>query len=112
MVYVGTEHGVLFAFSTAGQILWFRGLGSQVRTDCLDQPDGIFGITSAPVFDRATNRLYVADSAGQIHALDPATGATVAGWPINFTTSPSDRVRVIRPHAVRQQPVHRGGLAL
>jgi Glucose dehydrogenase len=88
VVYVGTEHGAFFALDTSGKILWFRDLGSNT-TDCPDTPDKVYGVSASAVFDRATNRVYVVGGNGYMYALNPATGATVPGWPVQLTTSPT-----------------------
>jgi outer membrane protein assembly factor BamB len=87
LVYVGTEHGVMFAITTDGRPVWFRSLGSEVA-DCLDTPDKTYGISASAVFDRAGNRLFVVGGDGKVYALDPATGATLPGWPVTITTIP------------------------
>ena len=112
VVYVGTEHRVVPALSTTGQVLWFRGLGSQVRTDCLDQPDGVYGITSDPVFDKATNRLYVADSARPGLRPGPLDGRHGRWLADQLHHVPTTEFVSSGLTLSRQQPVHRGGLAL
>ena len=44
-------------------------------------PDG-YGVTGTPVIDPATRTLHAVDAFGRMHALDLATGAERAGWPI------------------------------
>lgn len=88
VIYVGTEHGAFFALDTSGKILWFRDLGSKT-TDCPDTPDKVYGVSASAVFDRATNRVYVVGGNGYMYALNPATGATVPGWPVQLTTNPT-----------------------
>jgi hypothetical protein len=83
LVYVADNHGNLYALDAAtGNIAWSKTLGSQMTT-CFDMPDKEFGITGTPLFDRASNRLYVADGAGKLWALDPASGNVAPGWPAN-----------------------------
>jgi outer membrane protein assembly factor BamB len=91
VVYVGTEHGVFFAVSTAGQILWYRDLGS-IQTDCPDTPDSKFGVSASAIFDREGNRVLVAGGDGYFYALDPATGAILPGWPVRITADPVHEV--------------------
>lgn len=81
VVYAGDEHGYFVALNAInGAILWTKHLGS-IGTTCNQFPDGVFGITSSPVIDRSTNRIYVADGTGKLMAFDLATGNTSAGWP-------------------------------
>ena len=91
VVYVGTEHGVLFAVSTAGQILWYRDLGV-IQTECPDTPDSKYGVSASVVFDRQGNRVFVAGGDGFVYALDPATGANLSGWPVKITADPVHEV--------------------
>src|SRR6185369_13368393 len=89
VLYVGTEHGDLYALDAAnGHVVWHRNLGSQT-TGCDDMPDFVFGITNTPVVDRATGSLFVAGGDGALVALDLATGATRAGWPVTITADPA-----------------------
>jgi hypothetical protein len=83
ILYVGDNHGDLYALNAAtGGILWQKTLASQA-TQCTDMPDKIFGITGTPLFDRTGNRLYVVDGGGILWAFDPATGNVASGWPAN-----------------------------
>jgi outer membrane protein assembly factor BamB len=91
VIYVGTEHGMFYAISAAGQVLWSKNLGSQT-TGCSDTPDGTFGVSASATFDRAGNRVFVAGGDGYIHAFDPVTGDTIAGWPVQYTTAPAKEV--------------------
>jgi outer membrane protein assembly factor BamB len=88
LVYVGSEHGMFYAVDSAtGSLVWKSDLGS-VPTLCEDLPGGVFGITSAPVIDRSTNRIFVAGGDGQVHALDLATGSPSPGWPVQVLSNP------------------------
>jgi hypothetical protein len=91
LVYVGTEHGVLFAVKTTGQILWQRSLGV-IQTNCPDTPDKKFGVSAPVVFDRPGNRVFVAGGDGYVYALDAATGATLPDWPVKITADPVHEV--------------------
>ena len=86
VVYIGNDGGAFFAISTAGRILWFRGLGS-VQIDC-PTANKLRGISAPAVFDRQGNRVLVAGGDGFVYALDPATGATLPGWPVKITADP------------------------
>jgi outer membrane protein assembly factor BamB len=85
VIYVGSEHGVLFAVTTEGQIIWYRYLGANTRPDCMSTIDGVHGVSASAVFDRARNRVYAADGNGKVWALNPTTGAVVPGWPITYS---------------------------
>ncbi|MDP9033696.1 MAG: hypothetical protein M3O50_02735, partial [Myxococcota bacterium] len=100
VIFVATELNNVYAFDadTAGAALWTVSLGTPVQlrpstnaynkplspgsnTSCRDMYPHV-GITSTPVIDRATGRLYVVakteDSSGvfaqRLHALDVLTG--------------------------------------
>jgi outer membrane protein assembly factor BamB len=88
VVYVGTEHGALFAINTNGDVLWQRDLGMR-QANCLDSPDLQYGVSASVVFDRQGNRVFVAGGDGYVYALDPATGATIADWPVRVTPDPA-----------------------
>jgi outer membrane protein assembly factor BamB len=87
VIYAGTELGEFYALTADGQVLWHRNLGSHVTT-CPDTPGDTFGVQASAVFDRYANRVYVMGGAGSVYALDPLTGATVPGWPVQITTDP------------------------
>jgi outer membrane protein assembly factor BamB len=88
LVYIGAANGVFAAFNAAtGAPVWSRQLQVQV-VNCSQQPNGIFGIAGTPVHDPATHRIYVADGAGLLYALDDATGQTASGWPIQVIPHP------------------------
>ncbi len=87
LVFAGSEHGLFVALDAhTGQPVWSRNLGS-AQTKCADLPGSVTGITSAPVIDRATNRIYVA-AVGKLFALGLGTGALVRGWPVILSTDP------------------------
>jgi hypothetical protein len=99
VLYLGSEHGVFFAVTTSGRILWYRGLGSQV-IDCPDTPDSRFGVSASAVYDRDRNAVYVAGGDGYVYGLDPATGATLPGWPVRLTALPATEVVFSAPTLV------------
>jgi polyvinyl alcohol dehydrogenase (cytochrome) len=111
-VYVATENDTIYALDAAtGAVVWQRSLGTPVPAG--DLPCGdispTVGITSTPVIDPATGHIYlVADVlAGgtpqhQLVALDLATGAPAAGFPVVVDPPGQD------PKAILQ----RGALAL
>lgn len=82
IVYVGDEQGFLYAVNAAtGKQIWSQNLGVQ-QTKCDDLPGGVFGVTSTPSLDRATNRLYASGGNGDVYALDMSTGKIASGWPV------------------------------
>jgi outer membrane protein assembly factor BamB len=87
LVYVGTEHGILFALTTDGKIVWYRSLGSH-QMNCPDTPDMIYGVSASVVYDRAGNRIFAAGGDGHVYALDPATGNILNGWPVAISSDP------------------------
>ena len=78
-VYVATSKGIVYALAENGYIRWRVELG-QLDRIC-QQIDG-YGVTGTRVIDRATSALYIVDAFGRMHALDLATGAERAGWPV------------------------------
>ncbi len=89
LVYIGAEHGDLYAIDVAsGTMVWHRNLGSQ-QTGCGDMPGGIFGVSGSPFLDRAHNRMFVVGGDGNMYALDLSTGDTLSGWPVAVTTDPT-----------------------
>lgn len=85
LVYMGAEHGDLYAIDiSSGTQVWQRNLGF-VPTNCADIPDKTFGVSGSPFIDRTNNRMFVVGGDGQMYALDLSTGATLTGWPIPVT---------------------------
>ena len=90
LVYMGSEHGDLYAIDAAsGTMVWQRNLGSQL-TGCPDMPDNIFGVSGSPSLDRPNSRMFVVGGDGNMYALDLATGATRPGWPVPVTKNPAE----------------------
>src|SRR5450432_1607923 len=88
LVYMGAEHGDLYAIDVAsGAMVWHRNLGSE-QTRCADIPDGVYGVSGSPVLDRPNNRMFVVGGDGKMYALDLSTGATLSGWPTVVTPFP------------------------
>ncbi|HEY5428162.1 MAG TPA: Ig-like domain repeat protein [Solirubrobacteraceae bacterium] len=112
LVYVATENDTIYALNAAtGAVVWQRSVGAAVPSG--DLPCGdispTVGITSTPAIDPALGRIYaVADvltggtAQHQLVALNLATGAPVAGFPV-AVDPPGDA-----PTAILQ----RGSLAL
>jgi hypothetical protein len=112
VVYVATEANTVFAYdadsASATTPLWMKSLGTPMRTypgienqpvvppntvSCRDMYPQT-GITSTPVIDRATGRMYVVSKnfennvyTQRLHALDVLTGQEIAGSPVNITGS-------------------------
>ena len=85
LVYVGTQDGDAVALDrTTGKVVWRTTLGA-VTLACGE----VFGVTGTPVLDRARHALYAAAGDGRLHALDEATGAELAGWPVTYVTTPT-----------------------
>jgi outer membrane protein assembly factor BamB len=88
LVYAGDEHGNLVALNeTTGALVWTRNIGS-LKTTCLMTPDGVWGVTAAPVIDRTGNLIYAVGGTGDLYALDLGTGAVKSGWPVSLTNNP------------------------
>ncbi len=88
--YVGDEAGDFEAVDTAtGAVVWHHQLGSHLggpnNPGCAQSP---FGVTSTPVIDPTTGRIYVVDGDDELSAFDLASGAPVPGWPLALSTDP------------------------
>ncbi len=106
LVYVATENDSVYALNAAtGAVVWQRPLGTPVPSG--DLPCGditpTVGITSTPAIDSSTGRIYVvADvlSGGAVNhelfALDAATGAVVAGFPVAVDPPGSDHTALLQ----------------
>jgi outer membrane protein assembly factor BamB len=88
---VTTQNNIVYALNaTTGAVIWQRQLPAPISSGlpCGDiNPEGI---TGTPVIDASTGKLYLnsqTDEAGapqhEIYAISLATGAIVAGWPLN-----------------------------
>jgi len=85
LVFVGTLGGDLAALDrTTGAVVWRKTVGA-VTLGCGD----VFGVNGTPVLDRSQHVIYLADGKGRVHALDEATGAERAGWPVTYLTTPT-----------------------
>ena len=105
-VYVATENDTLYALNAAtGAVVWQRSLGTAVPSG--DLPCGdiapTVGITSTPVIDTASGRIYaVADvlSAGtvshELFALDAATGTPISAFPVPVDPPGSDHTALLQ----------------
>ena len=84
LVYVATLFGDVYAFNAAtGAQVWHTML-PEVQTNCDDftASQGYAGVIDTPTIDRANNRMFLAAGDGKLHALNIATGAELAGWPL------------------------------
>jgi outer membrane protein assembly factor BamB len=105
-VYVATENDSVYALNAAtGAVVWQRSLGTPVPSG--DLPCGdispTVGITSTPALDPSTDRIYVvADVLSgaavnhELFALDAATGAAVAGFPVAVDPPGSDHTALLQ----------------
>jgi outer membrane protein assembly factor BamB len=86
VIYYGTSDGMFYAYDAdTGAQIWSKQLGATLHT--CGNSTFTFGNNSAPALDRSTNRVYVADGALQVHALDLSTGVEAAGWPVLINTN-------------------------
>ena len=112
VVFVATEANTVFAYdadsASASTPLWSKSLGTPMRTypgienqpvvapntvSCRDMYPQT-GITSTPVIDPASGRMYVVSKnfenntyTQRLHALDVLTGQELSGSPVNLTGS-------------------------
>ncbi|MFB7452767.1 choice-of-anchor D domain-containing protein [Streptomyces sp. NPDC056194] len=113
-----TENNKAYGIDAAtGAIGWTKDFGAPwpaATIDCGDLVPNI-GVTSTPVYDPASNAVYltakVNDGADAqhpnwyVHALDPATGAERAGWPVKVAGAPvNDPGRAFNPYTAAQRP--------
>ena len=98
VVYVATEHNVVYAFDadapTPDAPLWSKTLGTPLTLGgggydpgCTDMQQKEVGITSTPVISLADNKIYVVSKTStdqQLHALDLATGDEAAPSPVSI----------------------------
>ncbi len=104
-VIVATEENRVYALNPAtGAIDWTRDLGPSWPVSTIGCDDLVpdVGVTSTPVYNAATNTLYVLDKTYdgkhsgvttprfQLHALNAATGQERAGWPVTIQGTPTD----------------------
>ncbi len=91
IVYEGTEHGEFYAIrASTGHVIWQQDLGSEA-TKCYDMPDGVFGVGGAATISLTSKHagiVYVAGGDGDVYAFNLATGAEIAGWPVQHVFNP------------------------
>ena len=90
LVFVGTEHGGVFAVDArSGQIVWHRRLRQQQTRCFANTPDERFGVSASPIVDRQRGRLYVIPADNAIHALSLSTGREANRWPLRLGLDPA-----------------------
>ena len=115
---VATENNEVYGLNPAtGTITWSVNLGPAwpaTVLGCGDLTPNI-GVTSTPVYDPATNAVYLTAKVNNgvdaqhpnwyMHALDPATGAERPGWPVPIAGSPiNDPTNVFNSEKEMQRP--------
>jgi PQQ-like domain len=84
VVYVSTEAGSVYALAArGGSVLWRRTFATTTTDAC-----GTYGFSSTGAIDVARGVLYEAAADGRVHALDLATGAEHAPWPLRLLARP------------------------
>ncbi|MFL5966506.1 MAG: PQQ-binding-like beta-propeller repeat protein [Gaiellaceae bacterium] len=84
LVFAATEAGSIYAVSAdTGAVVWQRTFPTTQTDAC-----GTFGVSSTGAIDLGRKLLYVAAGDGSIHALDLATGAEAAPWPVQLLDRP------------------------
>ena len=89
LVYAATLTGSVYALNAAtGAVIWQHKLAA-VQSNCGDfsASGGLVGVIGTPTLDRANHRIFVVAGDGTLHALDIATGAELAGWPVQILDS-------------------------
>jgi outer membrane protein assembly factor BamB len=80
-----TEAGSIYALDPGdGTVIWHDSFGSVTTPE---DACGSFGFSSTPAIDEQRGVVYAISADGHLHALDLATGAEVAGWPVDVTTA-------------------------
>src|SRR5205823_1702545 len=98
-----TENDYIYGLNAAdGSVKWSRSVGTPWPASaitCGDLAPNI-GITSTPVYDKATGSVYFTSKVNDgpdvdhphwyMHAVDPATGAERSGWPVTIAGAPTN----------------------
>ncbi|MEU7016042.1 choice-of-anchor D domain-containing protein [Streptomyces sp. NPDC046385] len=115
---VATENNKVYGLDAAsGAVRWTRGLGAAWPASAISCGDLVpnIGVTSTPVYDPASNALYLTSKVNDgaddqhpnwyVHAVDPATGAERSGWPVKVAGAPTnDPGRAFNPYTAAQRP--------
>ncbi len=89
LVLIGDNNGVFYALDAnsaapGGTVVWYNAIGTAVVAGCHNVPTTL-GLRATAAVDRGANggngAVYVAAN-GMVHALDLASGAELAGWPV------------------------------
>jgi hypothetical protein len=119
VLIVATENNNVYGLNPAsGRKKWEATLGTPWSASVLSCGDLVpnVGVTSTPVFDPATDSVYVMakdapDGANsttprwQLHSLDPATGFERPGWPtVIGGHRDNDPLRTFNPKTAAQRP--------
>ncbi|MBB4921489.1 choice-of-anchor D domain-containing protein [Kitasatospora kifunensis] len=117
-VIANTENDKVYGLDPVnGTVRWSRDLGPtwpSSAINCGDLAPNV-GSTSTPVYDPATNAVYLTTKVNDgpdaqhphwyMHALDPATGAERPGWPVTIAGTPSnDSSGAFDPYRQMQRP--------
>jgi outer membrane protein assembly factor BamB len=85
VVLFETEAGSIYALDPRdGSIIWHDSFGIVTTPD---EACGSYGFSSTPAIDEQRGVVYAISADGHLHALDLATGAETAGWPVDVTTA-------------------------
>lgn len=85
-LYVETEAGTVYALQPGnGAVRWQRTFPVTATPSC-----GSWGFSSTGAIDLKRQLLYVISADGFLHALNLATGAERAGWPVGITNAHAD----------------------
>ncbi|MGW8352285.1 choice-of-anchor D domain-containing protein [Streptomyces wedmorensis] len=113
-----TENNKAYGIDAAtGAIGWTKDLGAPWPASAITCGDLVpnIGVTSTPVYDPVSNAVYMTSKVNDgpdvqhpnwyVHALDPATGAERAGWPVKVAGAPvNDPGRAFNPYTAGQRP--------
>ncbi len=117
-VVAATENNKVYGINKVnGSILWTRNLGPAWPASAIGCGDLVpnIGVTATPVYDPSTQTIYltakVNDGADQnnphwyMHALNVATGAERAGWPVVIQGTPTNSPgKPFNPKTAMQRP--------
>lgn len=113
-----TENNKVYGLNkVTGAINWTRNLGPAWPASAIGCGDLVpnIGVTSTPVYDAATGTVYLTAKVDDgpdvnnphwyLHALDVATGAERAGWPVTIAGTPTNSPgKPFNPKTAMQRP--------